>query len=43
VYNSNVSSNKVNYNLETGVLSTGGYIIKVKTSKGILTTKVLVK
>jgi hypothetical protein len=43
VYNFNVSSNKVNYNLDTGVLSTGGHIIKVTTSKGILTTKVMVK
>jgi len=43
VYAFNVLSNNTNHKLETNGLSTGGYIINLKTSKGEFATKVLVK
>jgi hypothetical protein len=42
VYDFSPMSNKVNLKLQTKELSPGGYIITVKTSKGRLSTKVLV-
>ena len=43
VYTVNVLSNNRSHKLETNGLSTGGYIINMKTPKGEFVTKVLVK